>query len=69
MVILFLIVLVGVLAFPHVESMLPDDVRWQIETGGGLFAPANSPAPLRPPPRRWRMPRPKRNILPLSPAA
>src|SRR5581483_12132827 len=39
-VILFLIVLVGVLAFPHVESMLPDDIRWQIETGGGLFTPA-----------------------------
>ena len=38
--ILFLIVLVSVLAFPRIEAMLPDNIRWQIETGGGLFVPA-----------------------------
>ncbi|MGZ5921195.1 MAG: SH3 domain-containing protein, partial [Rhizomicrobium sp.] len=29
----------AVLLFPKLEAMLPDTVRWQIETAGGLFAP------------------------------
>ena len=30
----------AVLLFPKLEAMLPDTVRWQIETVGGLFAPS-----------------------------
>lgn len=35
--ILVLTVIIAVLAFPRIEALLPDDVRWQIETVGGLF--------------------------------
>ena len=40
----------AVLLFPKLEAMLPDTVRWQIETVGGLFAPPDvSTAPVTAP--------------------
>lgn len=33
----------AVLLLPKLEAMLPNNVRWQIETVGGMFLPANSP--------------------------
>ena len=43
----------AVLLFPRLEAMLPDTLRWQVETVGGLFAPqqvveAPAPPPLPP---------------------
>ena len=40
----------AVLLFPKLEAMLPDTVRWQIETVGGLFAPADTVTVAAPPP-------------------
>ena len=40
-----------VIAFPWLESLLPDDVRTQIVTVGGLFAPAAPEAAVTPPAR------------------
>jgi archaellum component FlaC len=41
----------AVLLFPRLEALLPDTLRWQIETVGGLFAPeATAPATLSPAP-------------------
>ena len=34
----------AVLLLPKLEGMLPNDVRWQIETVGGLFTPSDTPA-------------------------
>jgi hypothetical protein len=40
----------AVLLFPKLEAMLPNNVRWQIETMGGMFTPAETaravPAPV-----------------------
>lgn len=39
----------AVLLLPKLEAMLPNNVRWQIETVGGMFLPSdNAPAPARP---------------------
>ncbi len=42
----------AVLVLPKLEAMLPDTIRWQIETVGGLFPPtdtaATTPAPTPP---------------------
>lgn len=35
--------------FPRLEAMLPNDVRWQIETLGGLAMPSDSQAPAAQP--------------------
>ena len=40
----------AVLLFPKLEAMLPDTVRWQIETVGGLFAPSDAVTVAAPPP-------------------
>ncbi len=48
-VIVVLLAATTVLLFPRVEAMLPDNLREQIETVGGLFAPAETEA--APPPR------------------
>jgi hypothetical protein len=34
----------AVLLLPKLEGMLPNNVRWQIETVGGLFMPSDTPA-------------------------
>jgi len=42
------VAIAAVLLLPKLEAMLPDTVRWQIETVGGLFPPAETevaPAP------------------------
>jgi hypothetical protein len=39
----------AVLLFPRLEALLPDTLRWQIETVGGLFAP-EATEPVTPPP-------------------
>ncbi len=39
----------AVLLLPKLEAMLPNNIRWQIETVGGMFLPSdNAPAPVRP---------------------
>jgi hypothetical protein len=40
----------AVLLFPKLEAMLPDTVRWQVETVGGLFAPSDVSTVTAPPP-------------------
>ena len=58
-VVVVMVVAALVLAFPQLEAMLPDDVRSQIETVGGLFAPAapEIAAPYRR--RGWPRPSPR----------
>jgi hypothetical protein len=34
----------AVLLLPKLEAMLPNNVRWQIETMGGMFLPSDTPA-------------------------
>ena len=54
----------AVLLFPKLEAMLPDTMRWQIETVGGLIAPAVTAAtPARLPPVASTQPKVEHPIL------
>jgi hypothetical protein len=48
------VVIAGILALPQIGNLLPDDLRWQITTLGGLFDTSDqesaAPAPPLPPP-------------------
>ena len=48
----------AVLILPKLEAMLPDTMRWQIETVGGLFPPAAT-EPAAPPPAAVASTQPK----------